>query len=186
MNSFDIFVLMLAVIFLIFGLLRGVVRGLFSLFALILGFAAAGRWYKEVAGILSAHINSSAMASLLSFLLIFAVVSLGLVLLGGLLKRFIHRADLDTVDRLLGAALGLAKGVFIAMAITVTLVFFLPKPPAFLLNSTLSPSLVMLGDLGLRVAPPDLRQLARKKNAAFLTQVAARPARLEVRGEKQK
>lgn len=185
MNSYDIFVMALTLAFLIFGSFRGVVRGIFSLLALVLGCAAAGKWYKEVAGMLTAQVNSSAIAFLLSFLLILAVVSLGLVLLGRLLKRFIHRAELDTVDRLLGAVLGMAKGLLIAIAITLALVFFLPKTPAFLLHSTLSPALVVLGDLPLRVAPSDLRQLAEKKNADFLSQVEKRHAPLEAAGEKK-
>lgn len=184
MNLFDLFVLTLALVFLIWGFLRGVVRGIFSLLSLVLGFAAAGRGYKEVAGILSAHMNSSAMASLFSFLLIFAVVSLGSIFLGRLIRRLVHRTDLATVDRLLGAALGMAMGIFLAMVITVTLVFFLPRTPAILLHSTLSPFLVQLGDLSLRVAPSDLRQVAKKKNAAFLTQVADRPSsRPQAHGE---
>lgn len=187
MNSYDIFVIGLTLVLLLSGAFRGAVRGVFSVLSVAFGVAAAGRWYQEVANILTPYVNSSSTALPLGFLLVYIVTSMGLSLLGRLCTRLVHHAELDMIDRVLGAFLGLAKGVFIAIMITISLLFFLPDAPAFLLHSTLSPPLVVLGDLSLRVAPQDVRHAAEKKNAAFLSQVADRPSRRpQAQGEKKK
>lgn len=113
MNSLDIGVLVLLLIFLARGIWIGLVRQLASLFALILGFIAAGRYYRQFGAVLEAYVPSR-FSFLLTYALLFLLVYLVIIAAGWGLRKVMSVSLLGWFDRLMGGLFGLGKAVLLA------------------------------------------------------------------------
>ncbi len=163
MNSLDITILVLITVSILFGVARGLVREIFSLLALILGFLIAARFYVIPAAYMRQWITQEALASFIGFILIFLGVSITIGITGTLLRSFLKRANLDVQDRLLGGIFGFIKGLLIATVMVLILMAFMPPKQPFLSQSKLLPYFVRLGGLVVGVIPDALRDTVDRK-----------------------
>ena len=125
MTSFDIFVSVVLSISLVFSLMKGFVREIFSLLAYVLGYLMAVKYQDTLAGILMESIPSKPIAKLVAFAAIYIVTAIIISLIGKIAKEILWSGtDLSMFDRLLGGVVGLARGVIIMVAITFPLKFF--------------------------------------------------------------
>ncbi|MDO4230003.1 MAG: CvpA family protein [Capnocytophaga sp.] len=120
MNTVDIILL----IFLGFGLIRGIWRGLIielaSLLAIILGIYGAIHFSFYLADILSQYVSlEKPTVEAVSFALTLILIMLGVMLLAKLLTKVVHSASLGLLNRLGGGIFGLLK-----VAIIVGSLFF--------------------------------------------------------------
>lgn len=125
MTSFDIFVSVVLGISLIFSLMKGFVREIFSLLAYVGGYLMAVKYQDTLARILMESIPSKPIAKLAAFAAIYIVTAIIISLMGKIAKGMLWSGtDLSIFDRLLGGVVGLARGVAIMVAITFPLQFF--------------------------------------------------------------
>jgi membrane protein required for colicin V production len=125
MTSFDIFVCVVLCISLIFSLMKGFVREIFSLLAYVGGYFIAVKYQDTLAQILMESIPSKPISKLAAFAAIYIVTAIMISLMGKIFKAMLWSVtDLSMFDRLLGGIVGLARGVAIMVAITFPLKFF--------------------------------------------------------------
>ena len=126
MTWFDYGVLTALGLSLLLGALRGLVREVVSLAGWIAAFVLATAF----SGIVAVQLPQSLgplLAGLLSFLLIFAGVLLVSGMVGLVLSLLVRAVGLGFLDRLLGAAFGVVRGVAIAL-LAVLLAGLTPLP----------------------------------------------------------
>jgi membrane protein required for colicin V production len=139
MNTLDIIFLVLIAASVIYSLVKGLVREIFSFLAIILGFFAASYGYSRAAEWLKSWVDQETLAQILGFAVLFLVVAIAVSLLGILLSRLIRRGGLGWADRMGGAAFGFLKAVLLIAIILLVLTAFLPPKSKVLLESKISP-----------------------------------------------
>lgn len=137
-TAFDWFLVGLTAISLVTAFRRGLIKVLFSLAGLVAGIVIASWTYPNVARLLRRTIEGRVFSEIVAFLLIFVAVNLLFLLVGALVKRTVEVVGLGLVDRTLGAAFGLVRGVLMGVVILMALAAFLPDSP-WLKNSQLAP-----------------------------------------------
>ncbi len=125
MTLFDIFVAVVLGFSLIFSLMKGFVREIFSLFSYVGGYLMAVKYQGSFAGVLMESIPSKPIAKLIAFATIYIITAIIISSMGRIAKGILwSRTELSMPDRILGGILGLARGVVIVVAITFPLQFF--------------------------------------------------------------
>ncbi len=129
MNGLDWIIVVLMFLSVLLAAAHGFFFEIFSLAGAAGGFLLAAWEYQAMALWFLPYVKSPAFADLAGFLTIFFVV----VLLGGTLARIarwaMQEAGLRWVDRLLGGAFGLVRGVIIATAAIMAMTAFTPESP---------------------------------------------------------
>jgi membrane protein required for colicin V production len=113
-------VLVVVFIVLVFhGMIIGLVRGLFDIAGLVLGYLLAVRFCDRIP-----------LPGFLAFLAIFVAAVVALSLAGVLITKAIRKTPLSAFNRLLGALLGLAKAFLLGFVFLLVLQFFPGTAPA--------------------------------------------------------
>lgn len=123
MSWVDIAILVIVGLSCFFGLWRGLVREVLSIVAWVAAISIARVYSDSFAPMFSGLIDSPS----LRYVVAFALLCVGTLILGGLLNHFISRlvtfSGLRMTDRLLGSFFGIARGVLI-----VTIILFFAEP----------------------------------------------------------
>ncbi|WP_022669839.1 CvpA family protein [Hippea alviniae] len=107
--ALGIFILVLA----IRGMIRGIVREVFGLAALILGVVASNMFGRSFGHYIATHLTvTPTVAYAFGFFVMFIVVYLVLLLVGYVISSILKKIELGWLDRLLGLAFGSAKALF--------------------------------------------------------------------------
>jgi membrane protein required for colicin V production len=161
MSVLDLIVLLVLLLAVVRGLMRGMVDSLFSLAAWILAFAA-GKWGAAVAApLLPVAVETPAIRYFAAFAVIFLVVLIGVLLLGHVLAKLVEDAGLGGPDRVLGGVVGLAKGLVILVGLTLAAgLTSLPRTD-FWKQASLSRSLQMMAQFSLPLVPADVAKYIR-------------------------
>ena len=104
---------------LLLGAWRGLVYEVLSLLGWVASFFAAQWFAPQVAEWLPLQSTSETLRYLLAFALVFIVVLVASALLTALLKKMVDAAGLRPVDRTLGAAFGVLRGMLLLLAAAV-------------------------------------------------------------------
>jgi membrane protein required for colicin V production len=113
MNPVDLTITIIVGLSGFIGLLRGAVREIFGLAALLLGFLVALHRYEAAAATLHPWIENPRVAQAAAFFGIFLLVWLVFAILGTLLRRLLRLLALSWLDRLGGLVFGLARGALV-------------------------------------------------------------------------
>jgi membrane protein required for colicin V production len=140
MNILDIIFLVLIGASIIYSLIRGLVREIFSFLAIILGFFGASYGYPRAAEWLKGWVHQETVAQIIGFAVLFLLVALGVSFLGRLLSMVIHKGGLGWADRMGGAGFGFLKAILLIAIILLVLTAFLPPKSKLLLESKISPA----------------------------------------------
>ena len=125
MTYFDIFVSVVLGLSLIFSLMKGFVREIFSLLAYVGGYLMAVKYQDTLAHTLLESVPSKPIAKLAAFAAIYIVTAIIISLMGRIAKGLLWSGtDLSMFDRVLGGVVGLARGVVILVAVIFPLQFF--------------------------------------------------------------
>jgi len=147
MTSFDIFVSVVLGFCLLFSLMKGFVREIFSLFALVGGYLMAVNYQGTFAQFLMESIPSKPIAKLIAFGAIYIMTAIIISLMGKVARAMLWSGtDLSVFDRILGGIVGLAKGVAILVAVTFPLQFFPALAKEFTQDSYTYPYLAKVRD----------------------------------------
>ncbi len=136
--------------------MRGLVREMFALGGLIIGFILACWYYTPVAVYLRGLVNSPPLAEFCAFLLILSAVMVIAALAGALIHRTASAVGLSVLDRLGGAAFGAARGVVLDAAMLLAVTAFLPTAP-WIQASKFSPYLLRAAHAVSFVMPRHLK-----------------------------
>ncbi|MBL7113043.1 MAG: CvpA family protein [Bacteroidales bacterium] len=114
MQLIDIIILIFAGLMMILGFRKGLIISLVSFVALILGIYLAIYFSNFASGLLSSAFDiSSTYLPLISFIVTFLAVLIGLLLLGKLIQKLVDVVGMGFLNHLAGAVLGLAKSILI-------------------------------------------------------------------------
>ncbi len=125
MPLFDSLAIIVLAISLVFSVIRGMVREIFSLLAYVGGYFLAMNYRADLSHTLKQYISNTTASEIISFGLIFIAGVVSISLVGKLIKKLIHSAPgLSALDRVFGGALGIVKGVVILIILMFPLRFF--------------------------------------------------------------
>lgn len=141
MTGFDYAVLTVVSASVLLGLWRGVVSEILALAAWVVAFFAARAGASEVAGWLTGQITEPGMRLAAAYVLVFVGVLLAFTIARVLISLMLKAVGLGLLDRLLGAAFGVLRGILVVvMAVMVGGMTPLPKADWWR-DSTLAPPL---------------------------------------------
>ena len=156
-NAFDFLLLAIIGISTLLAWRKGLIRVLFSLGGLFAGFITASWYFRDLAAQLKPFITDLLLAEVLAFLLIAGLTLAAFAIVGALVRKAFHAIGLGIVDNLLGAGIGLFRGVVFAILTVMGLAVFFPKEP-WLRQSQLCPYFLRGESAVSFVVPEDFRQ----------------------------
>jgi membrane protein required for colicin V production len=143
---------------------------MFSLAGTILGLILASWEYWRVAPYYEPYVKSGSIAGAAGFLTIFLIVVIFAGVVGKITRWAMQEVGLRWVDRLLGGAFGLVRGIVVVAAVVLAMATFAPENQ-MLRDSSLGRYALLAARIGSWVAPGDVRQkfkdglvLMREKN----------------------
>lgn len=140
----------------ILACIKGLVREIISLIALIGGFILAVMYYPAIGRRLAEFCRTDSIADFLGFVILFV----GCLLLGAIMafvvNRFLKAASLQWVDRILGGIFGLLRGWAISSVMVVALVAF-PVRENLMARSFLAPYLLAGARTAVLLVPHSLK-----------------------------
>jgi membrane protein required for colicin V production len=139
-----------------FAVMKGLVREIVSLVALIAGFVLAAIYYPAPARYLIEYCRTEAVANLLGYVIIFV----GCILLGAIVafvvNRFLKAASIKWVDRLLGGIFGLLRGWAVCSVLVIALIAF-PIREKMMTQSFLAPYILAGARAAVHLVPQGLK-----------------------------
>jgi len=163
MNWIDLALAVTLIVSVISGLKLGFARTAIGLLSAILGLVLGLHYYRAVAVSLRPHIEHSRAADVAGFLIVFVGVTILGEVVTGILARFIRSTDLVWLDRALGGAFGVVRGVLFGAIIIWGVMAFMPVQPKVLLSESRLAPCVM--DVARRVAdasPDEVKRTFRQ------------------------
>jgi uncharacterized membrane protein required for colicin V production len=163
MPTLNIADLSLAIIWLFFslrGYMRGLVKEVGSLAAIVMGFYCAGTYHKALAPHLSEYISGN-YASTAAYLIIFTVALVAVWFLALAVSGMVKVTMTQWADRFFGGGFGLIKGVILT-AVFLFLIHLASPNPDFLKGSHLVPVLERVSGKLVQYIPPDINEKLRK------------------------
>jgi membrane protein required for colicin V production len=160
MNLLDLILALLISWFAISGIVRGLVRQLFSIGGLVAGHLLGIRFYSFVQGKLGLSFQ---YAEVVGYAVVFLAAYLAVRLIGGLIEDRVRKSKLSGSDRLAGMAAGLVKGALFSILIVFLLVILLPRDARLLQESKAAPVAVAAGKRLASAFPERFAELFREK-----------------------
>jgi membrane protein required for colicin V production len=162
MNGFDVFLLVLGCLLVLVGVIKGIVRILIGVAALVAAFALAAYYHQPLASRMGVLDVSDGVLRLIAYALIF----IGVMLTGGLItylvSKLIKASMLNWVDRTAGAAAGLIAATLLAALLVLPVVAYSPWGPKALGDSMLAPYILGVAEAAATVAPPEMADRYRE------------------------
>lgn len=155
MNWLDLVFIVILLGTMIMGIVKGLVRQVIGLAAVIAGLVLASFYYQGVAEILGKVIRDRLLSNFLGFLIIFFCVLAAGALLGFLISKGM-KGPLAVVNRVFGGAFGLLKAVLICGIFVFALTVFGIARPA-LETSRLAPVCLGITRAAVNLIPQDLK-----------------------------
>lgn len=158
MNWLDIALAAIIVCSVIAGFSKGFARTALGFAATIFGLFCGLWFYGTVGASLVQWLSSRQLANLLGFFVIFiSIVVIG-ALLGRLLEHVLRMAQLSWLNRLLGGAFGLLRGMLIgAVVVMAAMAFSVKPPPLSVAHSRLAPYAIGTANVLASAAPREVK-----------------------------
>jgi membrane protein required for colicin V production len=155
MNWIDIVFIVILVGTAIMGIVKGFVRQIVGLAAVIFGLILASLYYEGLAEVIQKLVRDKLVSNFLGFLVIFFGVLAAGALLGFLISKAM-KGPLALANRALGGVFGLVKAVLICGIIAFALTVFGVAKPS-LEASRLAPFCLGVTRAAVSLVPQDLR-----------------------------
>lgn len=121
--SFDIFLFLVILIFVVRCTIKGFVDEFFSKTAVIGGGIAAVLFFRPLTPVVEKLTDSNALSAIISFLMIFIVVYFVIKIIQRIVNRAFENESMRNFDRALGFFLGIAEGLLLSAVIVVILCY---------------------------------------------------------------
>lgn len=160
LNTLDIVITIILMVSLVYSVFKGMVREIFSFLAYIGGYLMAVNYQGEVIKLLGGFIPNPTFTKLISFISIFVLTVVAISMMGWGIRKLIHSTPgLSGMDRFLGGAFGLLKGVVIAVTLLFILGIFPDVQQKALYGSKLGPHVQTASNiLSNTVKSPEFRE----------------------------
>lgn len=122
-NWLDLLLSVIIVVTLILGIIKGFIKQIIGLAAVVIGIVLAVNAYEKVGEIIHGLLENRLLSHLLAFLMIF----FGILALGGLISWGLSKlikGPFKAMNRILGAGLGLIKGLLIGGVLVFAFLIF--------------------------------------------------------------
>jgi membrane protein required for colicin V production len=162
MNWLDIVILILVVGSMVGSAWKGFSREVAGLVSSIAALVLALWFYGSAGDFFLPYTSTKAVASFLGFLVIFLGVLLAGAMVGWIVNRFLQSTGLTWLDRLLGAAFGVLRGLLFATALVMILMAFTPGPlenvpPRSVVESRFAPYVLEGSRVVVALAPHEVK-----------------------------
>jgi membrane protein required for colicin V production len=157
MSIADWIILGFLVISVVGAAIEGFFHEAFGLAGLVIGYVLAAWQYQRLADWFAPHLKSPWLGEIAGFLIIFFAVLIVAGFAGRTARWVMKKAGLTTIDRFLGALLGLLRGALV-VAIVLTAVAAFAPAAKWLDESQLAPYFLVGGRAAIWLAPSELRQ----------------------------
>lgn len=158
MNWIDVVLTLVIASSVFAGFAVGFARVAVGFAAMIVGIFCGFWFYGIVAAYVIDYVSLRAIADLIGFFVILAVVLILGAIVGRILGKMFKWAGMSWLDRLLGGAFGIVRGFVIAAAMATVLLAFAPSPPpASVVDSKLLPYVVYVSDVLAAMTPREIR-----------------------------
>ncbi len=155
MNWLDYVLLAIILVTVVMGIVKGLIRQVIGLVAVIAGLVLAVVYYDQTSHVFMTFVKNQLVSNFLGFLLIFFIVLAAGAILGHLLTKAMV-GPLAFANRLFGAVFGLVKAVLICGILVFALVSFDMARPA-IETSVLAPACLGITRAVVNLVPKDLR-----------------------------
>jgi membrane protein required for colicin V production len=155
MNWLDMVFIVIMAVTMVIGIVRGLVRQVIGLAAVIVGLVLASLYYKGIAEIFQKFVHDQLVSYFLGFLVIFFAVLAAGALLGYIISK-VMKGPLALINRVFGGLFGLVKAVLICGVIVFALTAFGVARPA-LETSRLAPVCLGIARAAVHIIPRDLK-----------------------------
>ncbi len=155
MNWLDIVLLLILALTVIMGILKGLVKQVIGIAAVVAGLILASAYYWGIADLLGTLVRNEFLANFISFVFIFVCILVVGSLLGYLLTHAM-KGPLAFLNRLFGGVFGLIKGLLICGVVVFALIAFEVARPA-LRESRLAPTCYRMTKAVVNLIPRNLR-----------------------------
>jgi membrane protein required for colicin V production len=162
-NTLDIIFLILTAASVLYSLIRGFVREVFSLLALIFGFLGASHGYEIPAHWLKSWGANETASKIIGFIVLLILVAFGISWAGKGFSRLVQKMDLRWADHAGGAAFGFLKAMLLIAILLLALTAFLPPQSQILSESKVSPAALSVARVLILFVPQNLRDLYLEK-----------------------
>ncbi|OIP88575.1 MAG: hypothetical protein AUK55_15940 [Syntrophobacteraceae bacterium CG2_30_61_12] len=166
-NGLDWVLVAVAGVSVIRGLWRGAVSQVFGILGIGAGFVLALNFHTPVAARLTEAFKDLPRPGLVAMVTLFLLAWVVFAVVGHWLAGLLRKTGLSGLDRLLGALVGFAKAVLIAIIIVSALVFFFSPKDPLIGRSKLAPYLQEMAAFLVRTAPPGVRRQFDQKREEF-------------------
>ena len=147
--------------FIVFSVIGAAIEGFFHeafhLAGLVVGYLLAAWQYHRLADWFAPHLKSPWVGEIAGFLIIFFAVLILAGFAGRITRWLMKKAGLSTIDRILGAVLGLLRGVLVVAIVLTAMAAFAPAAK-WLAESQLAPYFLVGGRAAIWLAPSELPQ----------------------------
>ena len=159
MNWLDIVLLIVLLGSVVTSFSTGLAREIVGLISMVAALVLAIWFYGTAGTLVLPYVSSPGIAHFCGFLIVFCGVLVLGAILGRLLGRLMKVAGLSFVDRLLGAAFGVVRGLLISIAVVLALLAFTPgkSPPNAVVHSRLAPYVIDASRVFAAMAPHELK-----------------------------
>ena len=175
MNALDWMIIAVMMGSVLLAAAQGFVFEVFSLAGTVIAYLLAAWSYGTVAPWYLPHVKSAAIADLAGFLTIFFAVIIVAGIIARIIRKAIRAVGLRFVDRFLGGAFGLVRGVIIVTVGVIGFTAFAPESP-LLAGSQFAGYFLVAGRGGSWLAPARMRDKFRE-GLARLRRESSAPAR---------
>lgn len=129
-TTFDIAALLLIFVCIVISAMRGLMGEIIAFIGWLVALVAARFFAVPVSDVVFASMNPRPMAVVCAFVLVYIAARIGVVLLHQIVDLVVKKTKLTSINRLLGALLGAAKGMLVVSLIVLACSFSdLPKDP---------------------------------------------------------
>jgi membrane protein required for colicin V production len=127
MTALDWIIVLVLALSVLQGLRRGLIMALLSLAGMVAGIFLAARYWYLALPLVRRFCSTPWLSQLFSYFLVAFFVFLVFTLVARLLRRAARSVGLGWLDRLLGAAFGLLRGLFAVVLGFIIVAAFLPR-----------------------------------------------------------
>jgi membrane protein required for colicin V production len=156
LNMLDIVFFIVVSLSILFGVLRGFIRELFSVVFLIIAVVLSFLFYRDAGHLFMKCIDNRDISNFAGFLSIFVIVLIIGSLVTYCMKKILIHGPLKSVDRILGGVFGLVRGILISGIIVFALIAF-SIDNNLLLKSKIAPYLKSSIEIFLKLLPDNVR-----------------------------
>lgn len=159
-NWLDIVLFIVIGVTLVFGIIKGLVRQIIGILAVIVGLILALVYYPYIAYLFGRVISSQVLSHFLGFVSIFLAV----LCLGGIISWLVSKmikGPLKFMNHFLGGGLGLIKGILICGVFVFALLIF-PVNVKALENSFVAPYCLKMTKVVVGLIPQELKESFRE------------------------